>query len=353
MALKKAYCTHCHVSDEKDRIFEVNSDAEACFCPRCMTKYVPSIPINAFEAFITKQINQADRNLFSAIGYYKSYVMYARVLEFDPNNIHALFGRLLALVYMSSLRKTHFQSVILLLNDEKEIFRKVSNEKMYLTFLHRVCYALDEYYSLFRKKLITHHYFYDVDCIKLYYKNLNDIEKLKAIILKEYYFIKARHDEPEVKLAIASLEKSVSSQREEMNKKWITADGYAYGYVGTSESGDLLLGRSDKLNTVKIAHYHPKALSHERSNKKNMLIKDQVFPNFLFLYRLEKISLPATIVLFILSIISLICTLVFQTTVLHQILVVVTCLMFAAAIAFLGAYFFSLYRLVKRQRLIS
>ena len=353
MALKKAYCTHCHVDDDKDRIFEVNSDAEVCFCPRCMTQYVPSIPINAYEAFIAKQINQADRNLFSAIGYYKSYLMYARILELDPDNVHALFGRLLALIYMSSLRKTHFQNVVLLLNEEKDIFRKVSNEKVYLAFLHRVCHALDEYFVLFRKKLITHHHFYDVDCIKLYFKNLNDIQKLKSLILKEYCFIQARHDDSEVKLAITSLEKSISSQSEEMNKKWITADGYTYGYVGTSESGDLLLGRSDKINTVKIARYQPKALLHERTNKKNRLIKDQVFPNFLPLYRLEKVSLPMAIALFVLSIISLICTLAFQTATLNQILIVVTCALLASAIAFLGAYFFSLNRLVKRQRLIS
>lgn len=353
MALKKAYCTHCHVSDEKERIFEVNSDAEACFCPRCMTQYIPSIPIKAFELFIAKQINQADRNLFSAIGYYKSYLMYARILELDANNTHALFGRLLALIYMSTLRKTHFQNVGLLLNEEKDIFRKVSNEKLYIAFLHRVCYALDEYFVLFRKKLITHHYFYDVDCIKLYFKNLSDIQKLKAFILKEYHFIQTRHDEPDVNLAIASLEKSISSQSEEMNKKWITADGYAYGYVGTSQSGDLLLGRSDKINTVKIARYKPKALLHERTNRKNKLIKDQVFPNFLPLYRLEKISLPTMIILYVLSIIGLICTLAFLSTTFNQILVVVTCLLFTCATGFLFAYIFSLYRLVKRHRLIS
>ncbi|MFA6675745.1 MAG: hypothetical protein WCS49_02595 [Bacilli bacterium] len=353
MALKKAYCTHCHVGDEKDRIFEVNSDAEACFCPRCMTQYIPSIPIAAFESFIAKQINQADKNLFSAIDYYKSYVMYAHVLELDPNNIRALFGRLLALIYMSSLRKTHFQNVVLLLNEEKDIFRKTSNEKLYLGFLHRVCNALDEYYVLFRKKLITHHYFYDVDCIKLYFKNLSDIQKLRTFILKEYRFIQARHDEPDVKLAIASLEKSISSQSEEMNKKWLTADGYAYGFVGTSQSGDLLLGRSDIINTVKIARYRPKALLHERTNRKNKLINDQVFPNFLSLYRLEKVSLPTTIILFVLSIISLICTLTFLSTSFYQILVVVTCLLFTCATGFLFAYIFSLYRLVKRHRLIS
>lgn len=353
MALKKAYCTHCHVSDEKERIFEVNSDAEACFCPRCMTQYIPSIPIKAFELFIAKQINQADRNLFSAIGYYKSYLMYARILELDPNNTHALFGRLLALIYMSTLRKTHFQNVGLLLNEEKDIFRKVSNEKLYIAFLHRVCYALDEYFVLFRKKLITHHYFYDIDCIKLYFKNLNSIQKLKTLILKEYHFIQTRHDQPEIKLAIASLEQSISSQSEEMNKKWITADGYTYGYVGTSESGDLLLGRSDKINAVKISRYHPKALLHERAERKNKVIKDQVFPNFSYLYRLEKISLPTMIVLFVLGIISLMCTFAFQTTAFYQMFVIVTSVLFAGAIAFLGAYFFSLYRLVKRHRLIS
>jgi hypothetical protein len=94
-------------------------------------------------------------------------------------------------------------------------------------------------------------------------------------------------------------------------------------------------------------------LLHERTERKNKVIKDQVFPNFSYLYRLEKISLPTTIVLFVLGIISLMCTFAFQTTAFYQMFVIVTSVLFAGAIAFLGAYFFSLYRLVKRQRLIS
>ena len=46
MALKKGFCTHCK-GDEDLRIFDVNKDAEVCYCPHCMAAMPPKEAIAA------------------------------------------------------------------------------------------------------------------------------------------------------------------------------------------------------------------------------------------------------------------------------------------------------------------
>ncbi len=353
MGLKKAYCTHCRTSDEKERVFEVNSEAQVCYCPRCMTELVPSEAINAFDTFIDREIKKANTILYSAIHFEKAYSLYAAILDLDRDNVEAHFGRLLSLVYMSTLRRNHFQDFILLLNEEKSLFRLVNNEALYLAFLGRVCRAVDEYYHLFRKKVIIHHYFYDIDCIKIYFKNLSDIHELKSQILKEYLFLKSRQDQPNINHAIDSLEKTIKAQTEEMNKKWLTADGYSYGYVGLSQYGDVLLGRSDKQNAIKIAHYHPRALHQDKVSRNKHLIKDSVYPNNLPMYRLKHFSLPLTICFFLLSAACAIGYFIFQTALLNIVFLAAGVSLLAVSSAFLILYLYSHYKLRKRHRLIS
>lgn len=349
MALKKAYCTRCHGKDPKEHIFEANSDAEVCYCPRCMNKLRPNDAIDAYGIFIKKLLRQADRTFFSSIGYNKSYSLYARVLDFEPSNIDALLGRLLSLTYMSALRKTQFENVVSLLNNDKELFRKSANLKAYFTFLNRACRALDEYYANIRKKLIVRQHFHDVDCIKIYFKKLNEIHNFQAFLMKEYRFIQAHGEILEVSDSIGVLIKRMEITREDPNQKWTTADWHTYSYAGISNTGDLILGRSDKSRPQKTPHHRPKTLLKEKTNLKVRLVSDQVFPNYYWIFILLLASLPASGVLFISALITLIFALVNS----NGDLIFVTVLLFVGFVAFLGAFLFSFFQMKRRYRLMS
>lgn len=62
--LKKAYCTHCKTENELNRIFEVNPDAEICYCPFCMTELKPKEAIDDYNYFISQKVLKANRLLY-------------------------------------------------------------------------------------------------------------------------------------------------------------------------------------------------------------------------------------------------------------------------------------------------
>lgn len=354
MSLKKAFCPYCHTSEEKYQIFDVNAEAEVCYCPHCMAKLEPAEAIKAYDNFINKKINQAKIILYSAIDFERAYEMFAHILEIDPTNVEGLYGRLLSLLYMSTLRRTRFKDFMLLFDEEKSLFREKNNAESYLSFLNRIANAVNEYDVLFRKRIMIHQYFYDIDCIKLYFSHIQDMHDLKADLKEEVTFLFNQNPNNKgIKDALSGIEKSIKTKDIELTKKWLTADGYSYGYVGMSNTNDVLLGRQDKQNVVKIAHYHPKALMEDKAKNGHRLIHDEVYPNNLFWYRLMKVSLPLLISFLILAIGAGVGAIFVRVQPYFAILISVTCIFFGVAVLFLILFLVSYQKLDKRHRLTS
>ena len=101
--LKKGFCTHCE-GDEKLRIFNVNKEADVCYCPHCMKEMQPKQAIKDYGDLISSYLKKASKYLFESTEYLLAYQTFAHIIDLDETIKVARFGRVLALVYLSSLR---------------------------------------------------------------------------------------------------------------------------------------------------------------------------------------------------------------------------------------------------------
>ena len=178
MGTKKGLCPYCQPKRIDHRIFQVNPEASTCYCPLCMREMEPKKAIDNYSKLINDLLAKADNTLFVACDPSLAYQQYADVLEFENNETHALIGRILCLVYMGKIRKSYLKEAHILL--ENTSF-KGSDIVVFVNFLEKINFALDEYETALIKKLTFREHFYDVECLKLYWVHLNSIIEMRTM----------------------------------------------------------------------------------------------------------------------------------------------------------------------------
>ena len=168
MAMKNGYCVKCHTDDPRRRVFKVNSEAVVCYCPVCMTQYKPKEAIAHYNRFIDGLLRKSDTSLHVAMLPETSYKNYARVLEFESENVRALLGRLLSLIYLSTLRRSKFDEVVLLMNNDISRYRLIGSRTDFLNFIRSANAAANYYIETMVRRLTMKGCFYDLDCLSLY-----------------------------------------------------------------------------------------------------------------------------------------------------------------------------------------
>lgn len=299
MALKKGYCSKCTTKNELNRIFWVNSEAEHCFCPRCMAKLDPKTAIADYEMFIANGLLEAQRMLYQATDFYGAYCKFAEVLDIEPESDHARLGRIIALIYMSKLRKSKFRETAILLKTEATAhFHKMKDLEIYAKTLRKCFRAIDEYDTLFRKRLMVRKAFYSVDCLKLFIQRLSEIIDLKNLLIEELTFVNEKLDNEKIKNAIDEYKESTKNSQKELKLKYPTVDGTKYGLAKINDNGEIILGYGDT-KTKPITHYRHHTLSDK--DEKGKLIKDEVYPNNMGIARGIKITIPVLIALLVIA----------------------------------------------------
>ena len=269
MAMKKGYCINCNKHDEQRRIFDVNSEARWCYCPRCGKKYPPKVAIANYERMINHYLRRAKFFLKNVVESTYSYSLYGYILELEPENSNAKLGRLLSLAFMSTLRRNRFLEVKELLDMSKDEFHLVRNRKEYCSFLKSLDKCLNEYIERVRKILSTHSYFYDTDCLKLYYQHVRDTIMLKRTIVAEFSEIQQKDQFEKVSESIKELE----SKYKEV---FYTVDGVDHYFANFTKKGDVLITDGQKKIDVKLTKR--KMYSLDAKNKKTKVFKERVFP---------------------------------------------------------------------------
>ena len=227
-------------------------------------------------------------------------------MELEPSNTNAKLGRLLSLAYMSSLRRNRFLEVKEMFDLSRDEFRLVRNRKEYNSFLKSLDSCLSDYIEKVRKALTTHNYFYDVDCLKLYYCHVRDTIMLKRIVASEFAEIQQKDRFEKVTDSIKELE----SQYREI---FYTLDGCDHYFANFTKRGDVLITEGQKRAEVKLKNRKVYCLDN-KSNKKAKVIKDRVFRGIgIGLFRVFEKCFIAAGVLFALSIVALILYLVFRS----------------------------------------
>lgn len=275
--LKKAYCKYCKTDDELSRIFSVNPEAEICYCPNCMVELKPKEAIDEYNYFILQKTTKADRLLYRDTRFYDAYCAYARIIEIDPSIMHARFGRILSLLYMSTLRHTHFvDSMTLLEREAEQYFRKMKDQNHYAKFLSKALNAIDEYQNRFVKRITFKERFYSLDCAELYFTRLYEIIEAKKFIIGELSNLVVKNPDEKIVRLISSSNIEIAELQRQFDKNVTTTDGNKYKVAKVISPYQILINRLDEQVTPFVRHKHYKLNENE---KKGRLIKDDVYPD--------------------------------------------------------------------------
>ena len=281
MAMTKGYCTNCNKDNEARRIFDVNSDVKFCYCPHCGKKYRPRIAIHNYKRTIDRYLRRANFFLRNANETRDAYNLFAYVLELEPTNVTAKLGRLLSLAYLSTLRRNRFSEVKALLEMVKDEVRDQKGTR-YSNFLGSLNICANDYLDKSRKKLTFRGYFFDTECLKLYYKNLRDVIDFKRYLASEISHTSDKKGAEKVFTEIKNFELLY-------NEVVFTANGVDHTFTNFTKTGEPLITEGRKKVDTKLQKYRLSTLN--KNDKKLIYIKDSVFSHaYIGLYRIYENS---------------------------------------------------------------
>ena len=296
MATRRGLCLHCQSKRIDHRIFQVNPEASTCFCPLCMKEMEPKEAIDNYNNLIKEMLLKADNTLFVACDPTLAYQQYADTLEFEPNEAHALIGRILCLIYMGKVRKSFLKEAYILLENTSY---KGCDLNTFVNFLEKINVALDEYDLAINKKLTFREHYYDIECLKLYWTHLNDIIKMKELILSIFKQLKKNYVSQQNDEFIDSLEISINEKKNILSLECFTTDGKGYKLDKFFNDHPLVIETNSETSN-KFIRFRLSTLNPEEKGKR--VINDQVFKDYTLIIKLRKASIFLWILLFALSI---------------------------------------------------
>ena len=293
MALKKGFCTHCR-GEERFRIFDVNKDAEVCYCPHCTHAMSPQEAIDNYNWMISSYLKKASKELFETTEYLSAYKTFAHVIDLDETIKVAYFGRLLSLVYISTLRNSKISHALLMHRQQARLFHYQETARGYFHFLWLLIDALDQYENKMKKRLSYRDVFYDSDCVVLYLKRMNEIKNYKDFLISEAeYFIDANKEQ--YKAVVNRIKNNYSQYIGAFKAKYVTADGSSYRFLDFAKNGNPNINLQSRAESDKVHHSKPVEL-YPKDNKKSG-IRDDVYQNNLPMSRFVAASIPLAIFL--------------------------------------------------------
>ena len=295
MAFKKGFCTHCK-GDERARIFNVNKEAEVCYCPHCAHTLKPKEAISNYSWLISSYLKKASKALFESTEYLLAYQTFAHVIDLDDTVKVAYFGRLLSLVYLSTLRTSKIPFALQMHRQQAKLFHYQETAREYFNFLWLLLDALDQYENRMKKRIKFHSFYYDEDCICLYLKRIDEIKKYKEFITVEAgFFVEANKDQYTV--VIERVKNGSKDYESTFNQRFVTTEGNSYLFDGFGKDGMPVVNLQKHIPAQPAHNFKP--LSLLPNEEKIPLIKDDIYLNNLTLSRLVKMSVPVAIFLLI------------------------------------------------------
>ena len=292
---KKGFCTHCK-GDERSRIFNVNKDADVCYCPHCTHQMKPKEAIGNYSYLISSYLKKASKALFESTEYLLAYQTFAHVIDLDDSVKVAYFGRLLSLVYLSTLRVSKISLALQMHRLQAKLFHYQDTSTEYFNFLWLLLDALDNYESRMKKRIQNHHVFYDKDCISLYLKRIDEIMTYKTFIQEEAeYFIDSNKEQF---LVVAERAKNSYDQLKSVFlQRFVDAEGNSYLFDGFAKDGSPIINLQKHIPAQNIHNFKPMSLN--ANDKKIPLINDGIYLNNLTLSYFVKMSIPFAIFLLV------------------------------------------------------
>ena len=294
MATKKGLCPYCQPHRVERHVFPVNPEASTCFCPLCMKEIEPKVAIDGYNELISKLLLKADNTLFVTCDPVLAYSEYASVLELEPKEAHALLGRILCLIYMGKVRKSYLAEAITLL--ENTSYQGCDIDE-FVFFLKKINFALDEYESAINKKLTFKTYYYDLDCLKLYWNHLSETIKMKENILSICKEIRKEHKGAQVEVMINMLEHNIDEKKKILHLNTYVSSGKCYKFVKYAY-GKAVVEEVKKEVETHLSRYRLSTLDENEKHKK--YISDEVFKDYTKTVSATKVALAFSIICYLL-----------------------------------------------------
>ena len=344
MTFKKGFCTHCR-GDERNRIFAVNKDADVCYCPNCTAAMKPKEAINNYTWLISSHLKKASKALFESTEYLLAYQTFAHVIDLDDTVKVAYFGRLLSLVYLSTLRTSKIGFALLLHRQQAKLYHYQENAKEYFNLLWLLLDALDSYETRMKKRVSAHNVFYDTDCIVLYLKRIEEIRKYKAYIAEEAaYFVGSNKEQFQVIVDRArSMDENYSGV---FQQRFVTGDGKSYLFSAFDSNGNPIIKLQANIPLQSVHHLQPTNL-YPKDGKKSA-IKDEIYLNNVQLSKLVALSVPVAIILLVAVIVGIIASFMIPNQPIKLIIYIVSAMLLPTSLVLAILHFSWKNRLKKK-----
>ena len=297
MATMLGYCKKCQIYGDEPRFIDVNTEHSVIICPRCGARMTPKQAIANYDNYFENLYKEAEILLFRARNYMGAYKAYAKIIDYRPNDVVARYGRILSLVYLSTLRHTYLNEALLMFAEErKKYLRAQKHRAQYFIFIKEINKAVDKYRTALKKRVVYKtsdgkEFFYDRDCVSLYFHRLIQIRNFKEMFLEECNYLKAKLEDDSFAPLINFLSVELKEIDNTLRNKVIDLDGYKYTYSRLSKDDEPIIGRSD-LKELKVpAKVKRKVLVEKKNNAS--VINDSIYTGTRVAYILAKLAVPA------------------------------------------------------------
>ena len=344
MAFKRGFCTHCK-GDEKERIFAVNKDADVCYCPHCTHAMTPKEAINNYSWLISTYLKKASKALFESTEYLYAYQTFAHIIDLDDTIKVAYLGRLLSLVYLSTLRTSKISLAMSMHRQQAKLFHYQETAREYFNFLWLVLDALDTYENRMRKRVRNHGIYYDIDCTILYLKRIDEIRNYKNFIADEAgFFVDANKDQFSV--IINRVRNTDADYDAVFKQRFVTADGYSYLFFEFNKNGVPLINLQSHIPPQNVHRFKPASLN-PKDNKKSQ-IRDEIYLNNLTLSRLVSISVPFAIFLLAVVVAGMVASFIVKDQTVDLLIYIISAFLLSASFLLIILHFAWKRRLKKK-----
>lgn len=306
MKTVKVYCDYCKKTPIKERIFVVNNNSVNATCPTCGHALEIGKGMTSYDNHFNKLLKKAAGKLNRESDFENAYKAYAYILDSDDNNVEAIFGRLVSLLKMSTLRDSKIEDVTLML---EQASRKVRVQQavvgIHSDFLQRIKNIIEVYLRKIYARLTFKNRFYDGECLLLYLERVRESVDLLNLTSKEFENLKNRFPKSiEIQSRIISTNEYLVELKGTFFKKHYLVDGGCI-VVSMSPSKELVLAREEKVGELQKT-FKFRRMSLYFSNREFKYIKDLIFPKMIHTYRFNKVALYYSLFAIVVSIVFLV-----------------------------------------------
>lgn len=282
MATKRGICPYCKNTNITHSFFLVNPEATTVFCGTNMHQINPVDAINAYEACINKLIEKADNTLNVVCNPYLAYQEYADVIEIDDSYVRPYLGRILCLVYMSKVRKSHLLDAKTLLEVglEKKL-NNIEDAPVVFSHLRKIVHVVEEYLNAVKRKLTFRVYYYDVDCLTIYLTHVAEAKELENAVFEAVNDLKKKYDNSKIDTFLNYMDEKIAEKERILNDySYVTVDGKTYKFDKCDADFRAIVKQDTKKGTIDTKTSRYRMATLKEGNKDLRYIRDEIFKDY-------------------------------------------------------------------------